>query len=120
MTDNATLDATTVNGRALAFARMQSVVQSSGGFCGSSLALFRLEDLVHDLGAGGDHRAQFTPIDDPSPAAAVTRRKSRRRLCDSYGVPTAVVNTSPCSCHSAPAVERSSAWRRTCSCSAST
>ena len=36
----------------------------------------------------GTHRA-------PSPAAAVTRRKSRRRLCDSYAVPTDVVNTSP-------------------------
>jgi hypothetical protein len=45
-------------------------------------------------------RAQFLRHRDPSPAAAVTFRSSRRRLCDSNGVPTEVVNTKPCSSHS--------------------
>ena len=61
----------------------------------------------------GTHRA-------PSPAAAVTLRKSRRKLCDSYAVPTEVVNTSPCSCHSSAASARSRACRSRCPRSAST
>jgi hypothetical protein len=35
-----------------------------------SLALFRLEDLVHDLGPGGYHRAQFAAVDDFGGAGA--------------------------------------------------
>jgi hypothetical protein len=31
---------------------------------GDSPALLRLEDLVHDLGAGRDDRAQFAAVDD--------------------------------------------------------
>jgi hypothetical protein len=61
-------------------------------------------------------RSSFGTQRAPSPAAAVTFRKSRRRLCDSYGVPTVVVNTRPCSCHSSPAFDRSPAWRRSCAC----
>ena len=49
-------------------------------------------------------RSSFGTQQLPSPAAAVTLRKSRRRLCDSYGVPIVVVNTRPCSCHNSPAL----------------
>jgi len=40
--------------------------------CSSSSPLHRLEDLVHHLGPGRDHRAQFPPVDDlGSPRASV-------------------------------------------------
>ena len=67
-----------------------------------------------------DVRSSFGTHRAPSPAAAVTRRKSRRKLCDSYPVPTDVVNTSPCSCHASPACARSAACRSRCPRSAST
>jgi hypothetical protein len=40
-------------------------------------------------------RSSFGTHQAPSPAGAVTRRKSHRRLCDSYPRPHDVVNTSP-------------------------
>src|SRR5690242_5244673 len=43
---------------------------SSGGFCGCSRVLLGLEELVHDLGAGGDHRVQFAAVDDFGGAGA--------------------------------------------------
>src|SRR5690242_17888849 len=62
MTGNATLAVTTVNG---ASAEMRSVLlPSSGGFGRGFPAVLRLEDLVHDLGSGGDHGAQFSAVDD--------------------------------------------------------
>ena len=45
-------------------------ITSSGGFGRSFRALLRLEDLVHDFGAGGDHRAQFAAVDDFGGAGA--------------------------------------------------
>src|SRR5689334_14107256 len=50
--------------------RIGPTVTSSGGFGGNSPALLGLEDLVHDLGAGRDHRAQFTAVDDFGGAGA--------------------------------------------------
>src|SRR5258708_33314556 len=71
MTDNATLAVTTVNGHALASARVRSLLQSSRGFGRGAPAVLRLEDLVHDLGAGRDDRAQLAPANDFGGARAV-------------------------------------------------
>ena len=35
-----------------------------GSFCTTSPPLLGLEDLVHDIGAGRDHRTQLAPVDD--------------------------------------------------------
>jgi len=54
-----------------------------------------------------DVRSSFGTHRSPISAALVTLRKSRRRLCDSKGVPTEVASTRPFSCHSEPASDRS-------------
>lgn len=51
-------------GRGLASAGGAVRTPSPGGFCRTTRAVLQLEDLVHDLGSGGDHRAQFTAVDD--------------------------------------------------------
>ena len=87
------------------------LMRSPSSIRGSSMAVHGVEDLIHDLGPSRYYRPQLAPLNDlgspragphraPSPAAVVAFRNSRRRLCDSNGVPTEVVNTKPCSSHS--------------------
>src|SRR6516164_7395098 len=40
------------------------VVRAVGGGCRAGAGLGCCEELVHDLGAGGDHRPQLAPVDD--------------------------------------------------------
>jgi hypothetical protein len=53
--------------------KVRCALQSSGRFGRGSLALLRLEDLVHDFSPDGNHRAQFTPVDDLGPAVRQAR-----------------------------------------------
>ena len=56
----------------------------------------------------------------PIPASSQILRKARRTWEGSSGVPTAEANTKPCSCHTAPASNLSSACFTLCAFSAST